>query len=131
MKTVPALMATAALLGSVQLFYAGSGQSRAASESTPSSGNYRLVAHGDEASCAVSRGAEISQGLSLLTVAPNCRRVLPGVEQAKFWREQDDGTVTFSANGTDPIVMFSVADGDGYESYAPALPLLTLASAGD
>ncbi|WP_352501123.1 hypothetical protein [Mesorhizobium sp. M0012] len=66
-----------------------------------------------------------------MTVAANCRRVLPGVEQAKFWREQDDGTVTFSANGTDPIVMFSVADGDGYESYAPALPLLTLASAGN
>ncbi|MER8591924.1 hypothetical protein NKH33_10015 [Mesorhizobium sp. M1182] len=131
MKTLPALMAAAVLFGSAQLFYAGSGESRAASESPLSSGNYRLVAHGNEGSCAVSRGAEISQGLSLLTVAANCRRVLPGVEQAKFWREQDDGTVTFSANGTDPIVMFSVADGDGYESYAPALPLLTLASAGN
>lgn len=131
MKTLPALMAIAALLGSVQLFYAGSGQSRAASEPAPSSSTYRLVAHGDEASCAVTRGAEISQGLSLLTVAANCRQVLPGVEQAKFWREKIDGTVTFSANGSDPIVMFSVADGDGYESYAPALPLLTLASAGN
>ncbi|MER9230627.1 hypothetical protein NKI56_00725 [Mesorhizobium sp. M0622] len=128
MKTLPGLLAVAALFGCAQLFYAGSGESLAANETAPSSGNYRLTANGDEASCAVSRGAEISQGLSLLTVAANCRRVLPGVEQAKFWREQDDGTVTFSADGTDPIVMFSVADGDGYESYAPALPLLTLAA---
>ena len=30
----------------------------------------------------------------------------------------------------DPIVAFAVADGDGYESYAPALPLLSLAAVG-
>ncbi len=89
------------------------------------------MANGDEASCAVKRGTEISHGLSLLTVTGNCRRVLPGIERAKFWREQDDGTVTFSANGIDPIVTFGVADGDGYESYAPALPLLSLAAGSD
>jgi hypothetical protein len=44
------------------------------------------------------------------------------------WREREDGTVAFSANGSDPIVTFAVADGDGYESYAPALPLLSLAA---
>jgi len=52
----------------------------------------------------------------------------PGIERAKFWREQNDGTVAFSVNGVDPIVTFGVADGDGYESYAPALPLLSLAA---
>jgi hypothetical protein len=128
MKTLSALIAAAALFGGVQLFHDGSGES-AADEVTPS-GTYRLVANGDEAACAVSRGAEISAGLSLLTVASTCRRLLPGIERAKFWREQNDGTVAFSANGTDPIVTFAVADGDGYESYAPATPLLSLA-AGD
>ncbi|MGX9574525.1 hypothetical protein [Mesorhizobium sp. f-mel] len=132
MKALAALMAVAALFGSVQLFHGGSGEGRtAADEPTLSPDDYRLVANGDEASCAVKRGTEISHGLSLLTVTANCRRVLPGIERAKFWREQDDGTVTFSANGIDPIVTFGVADGDGYESYAPALPLLSLAAGSD
>ncbi|AZO64861.1 MULTISPECIES: hypothetical protein [unclassified Mesorhizobium] len=126
MKALAALMAAAALFGSVQLLRGGGGE--AASEPTPPSGSYKLVANGDEASCAVKRGAEISDGLSLLTVAANCRRILPGIERAKFWREQDDDTIAFSANGIDPIVTFGIADGDGYESYAPALPLLSLAA---
>lgn len=129
MKTLPALIAAAALLGGVRLLYDGGGEGRASNAPAPSSGNYRLVANGDEASCVVRRGAEISHGLSLLTVAANCRRILPGIERAKFWQEQDDGTVAFSANGIDPIVTFAVADGDGYESYEPALPLLSLAAA--
>lgn len=132
MKALAALMAVAALFGSVQLFHGGSGEGRTAvDEPTLSPDDYRLVANGDEASCAVKRGTEVSHGLSLLTVTANCRRVLPGIERAKFWREQDDGTVTFSANGIDPIVTFGVADGDGYESYAPALPLLSLAAGSD
>ena len=90
---------------------------------------YRLTANGDEAACAVQRGAEVSDGLSLLTIAHNCRRLLPGIERAKFWQEKQDGTVAFSANGIDPIVTFAIADGDGYESYAPAAPLLSLATA--
>ncbi|TGQ40700.1 hypothetical protein EN859_014165 [Mesorhizobium sp. M00.F.Ca.ET.216.01.1.1] len=126
-KTLPALIAAAALFGGVQLFHGGTGESRAANDAVPSS-NFKLTANGDEAACAIRRGAEVSNGLSLLTVASNCRRLLPGIERAKFWREQEDGTVAFSANGNDPIVTFAVADGDGYESYAPALPLLSLAA---
>ncbi|WP_214472330.1 hypothetical protein [Mesorhizobium sp. dw_380] len=126
MKTLSALIAAAALFGGIQLFHGGSGESVA--EEGASSGNaYRLVANGDEGACAVRRGASVSDGLSLLTVAPNCHRLLPGIEQAKFWREGQDGTVAFSANGIDPIVTFALADGDGYESYAPATPLLSLA----
>ncbi|WP_033838797.1 hypothetical protein [Mesorhizobium loti] len=129
MKTLSALIAAGALFGGVQIFHEGNAES-VATDAT-SSNSYRLVANGDEGACAVVRGASISDGLSSLTVSPTCRRLLPGIEQAKFWREQNDGTVAFSANGIDPIVTFSVADGDGYESYAPAMPLLSLAVAGD
>ena len=127
MKTLIASIAALALVTGLVLFHAGNGDS-AADTATPSN-TYRLVANGDEEACAVSRGAPVSHGLSLLKVAPNCRRLLPGIEQAKFWREGDDGTVAFTANGLDPIVTFSVADGDGYESYAPSSPLLALAAA--
>ncbi|RWC87553.1 MULTISPECIES: hypothetical protein [unclassified Mesorhizobium] len=129
MKALSAVIAAAALVGGVQLFHDGNGES-VALEATPSN-TYRLVANGDGGACAVTRGASVSDGLSLLTVAPNCRRLLPGIEQVKFWRQQNDGTVAFSADGVDPIVTFAVADGDGYESYAPALPLLSLAADGD
>jgi hypothetical protein len=128
MKMLSVVIATVALFGGVQLFHDGSGES-AADEVAPSN-SYRLVANGDEGNCAVTRGASVSDDLSLLTVAPNCRRLLPGIERAKFWRQEQDGTVAFSANGVDPIVTFAVADGDGYESYAPAAPLLSLAAAG-
>ena len=126
MKTLSLLIAAAALFGGVQLFHGGAGQS-VANEVTPVT-SFRLVANGDEGDCAVTRGAAINEGLSLLTVAPNCRRLLPGIERAKFWRDGEDGTIAFSADGIDPIVTFSVADGDGYESYAPATPLLSLAT---
>lgn len=129
MKMLSVVIAAVALFGGVQLFLDGSGES-AADEVAPSN-SYRLVANGDEGNCAVTRGASVSDDLSLLTVAPNCRRLLPGIERAKFWREEQDGTVAFSANGVDPIVTFAVADGDGYESYAPAAPLLSLAATGD
>ena len=125
MRVLSAFVAITALFGGVQLFHGGNGES-VAEEVTPSN-SYRLVANGDQGACAVTRGASISDGLSLLTVAPTCRRLLPGIERAKFWRDQNDGTVAFSANGVDPIVTFAVADGDGYESYAPATPLLSLA----
>ncbi|UCI07780.1 hypothetical protein [Mesorhizobium sp. B1-1-8] len=123
MKLLAGLVASVALFGSVQLLHGDDRQN--AVEAAPSS-TYRLTANGDEAACAVQRGVEISEGLSQLTVAPNCRRLMPGIERVKFWREQADGSVAFSENGVDPIVTFSVADGDGYESYAPAAPLLAL-----
>jgi len=121
------MIAVAAMFAGFQLF-SGGGDRNAVDEAAPS-GNYRLAANGDEAACTIKRGAEVSEGLSSLTVASDCRLVFPGIERAKFWREKDDGTVAFSANGIDPIVAFGVADGDGYESYAPATPLLSLAAA--
>ena len=118
MKALSVLIAAfTALFGGVQMFQGGGGES-VANETVPSN-SYKLVANGDEGACAVTRGAMISDGLSLLTVAPNCRRLLPGIERAKFWRDQNDGTVAFSANGIDPIVAFSVANRGWFKTYAP------------
>ena len=126
MKLLAGLVASVALFGGAQFLHGGDDQSMAG-KIAPSS-TYQLTANGDEAACAVRRGAEMSAGLSQLTVSPDCRKLMPGIERVKFWREQADGSVAFSENGTDPIVTFSVADGDGYESYAPANPLLALNS---
>ena len=123
MKLLAGLIASVALFGGAQFLHGGDGQ--VAQEVAPSS-TYRLTANGDEAACAVQRGARVSDGLTRLEIAPDCRQLMPGIERVKFWREQPDGSVAFSENGVDPIVTFSVADGDGYESYAPAAPLLAL-----
>ncbi|TIQ30283.1 MAG: hypothetical protein E5X48_29140 [Mesorhizobium sp.] len=124
MKLLAGLVASVALFGGVQLLDGGDGQGAAVEP--VSSSTYRLTANGDEAACAVQRDAEVSDGLSQLSVDAGCSALMPGIERVKFWREQADGTVAFSENGIDPVVTFSVADGDGYESYAPAAPLLAL-----
>lgn len=121
MKLLAGLVASVALFGAVQFLHGGDGR---VSQVAPSS-TYRLTANGNEA-CSVQRGASVSDGLSRLEIAANCGKLMPGIERVKFWREQTDGSVAFSENGVDPIVTFSVADGDGYESYAPAAPLLAL-----
>jgi hypothetical protein len=125
-KLVGGLVVSAALFGGVQFLHGGDGHDTA--PQTATSSDYRLTANGDEAGCAVRRGAPVSDGLARLNVAPDCRKLMPGIERVKFWREQADGSVAFSENGVDPIVTFGVADGDGYESYAPAAPLLALNS---
>jgi hypothetical protein len=122
-KLLAGLVASAALFGGVQFLHGGDG--RVAQEVAPSS-TYRLTANGDEAACTVQRGASVSDGLSRLEIAASCGKLMPGIERVKFWREQADGSVAFSENGVDPIVTFSIADGNGYESYAPAAPLLAL-----
>jgi hypothetical protein len=105
-KLLAGLVASIALFGGVQVLHGGNSRDVVA-DAAPSS-SFRLTANGNEAACAVHRGAEVSDGLSLLTVAPNCRKLMPGIEHAKFWREQADGTVAFSENGIDPIVTFAV-----------------------
>ncbi|MDX8439089.1 hypothetical protein [Mesorhizobium australafricanum] len=125
MKLVAGLVASVALFGGAHFLDGSDGQGMAV-ETAAAATTYRLTANGDEAACVVQRGASVSGGLTLLDVAPDCRSLMPGIERVKFWREQADGSVAFSENGVDPIVTFGVADGDGYESYAPAVPLLAL-----
>jgi hypothetical protein len=128
MKTLIAIIGAAALFGGVQVFQDKEQGGTALKETAPVAGSYRLTANGDSAACTIRRGAGLSGGLSQLTVGPDCGAVLPGLERAKFWRDRKDGTVALSENGADPIVSFAAGDGVDYESYAPALPLLSLAA---
>lgn len=124
MKVLGAIAMAAAVYGGVHILRleADAPPSRSAS----AGGAYRLVANGGQA-CAVRR-QQTSSALSVLSVDPDCGELLPGLERAKFWRDNDDGTITLSENGVDQIVVFAAADGEGYESYQPALPLLSMAA---
>jgi hypothetical protein len=89
---------------------------------------FRLRSSGG-ASCAITRGDAVSQDRAELRVETACATLLPGMERAKFWHENDDGSVVFIENDGDPIVSFSVADGVAYESFQPSTPLLSLDAA--
>lgn len=89
--------------------------------------SYTLAANGGASACSVTRGEDRGGGVSDLTVSPSCASVLPGLERARVWKEREDGSVAFAADGRD-IVTFSLADGVDYESFKPAVPVMTLAA---
>lgn len=126
MKLLFALATTVALYGGTQVFH-GDGQDVAnASHSSPQDGIYRLVADGTQ-SCTVTRAAARSDGFSTLTVDPGCDALLPGIARVTSWREDGDGSIILSRDDGEKVAAFSIADGNGYLSYAPATPLLSLA----
>lgn len=89
--------------------------------------SYTLAANGSASACSVTRGEDRGGGVSDLKVSPACASVLPGLETAIIWKERDDGSVAFSVDGRD-IATFSLADGVDYESFKPAMPVMTLAA---
>lgn len=124
MMRVPALCAAAALCGGIH-FYGGQAPVAVAATPAASAMVYRLVANGEQA-CTVVRGAPLDGGLSELRPSPGCEKLMPGLSRARFWREREDGAVAFSADGTDEIAAFASADGEGYESFRPMAPVLSL-----
>ncbi len=130
MRSLSVALACAALLGAGAWFVHTSVLApkdvQVAEASFPTAETFTLSTPGGSESCAVTRGDEVAEGRSELTVDPSCAQVLPGVEKARFWQEKSDGLVAFVADGIDPIVTFSVADGVAYESVKPALPVVTL-----
>ncbi len=86
---------------------------------------FRMSSAGD-ISCAITRGDQVSADRLELEVEPSCAALLPGIEHAKYWQEQEDGSVVFTENGKDAIVSFSFGDGVAYESFEPSTPLISL-----
>ena len=87
-------------------------------------GQFRLMAEGD--SCTIFKGPPLGSGLNDLVIPAECDSLMPDLSAMRFWKEDGDGSVAFSPDGTEGLVLFSVADGVAYESYKPARPLLIL-----
>lgn len=87
---------------------------------------YRIETAESADSCHIEKGAVVADGKSFLHVDDDCKSIYPGISDAKFWVEDEDGAVSFTENGVDPIVTFSVADGAAYESFKPHAPMLSL-----
>lgn len=87
---------------------------------------YRVVAIGQESTCAVTKGEVLSAQTTELHVETACSTVMPGLEQARYWREGRDGSVTFAKADGGTVLEFSVADGVAYETFRPHAPLVSL-----
>lgn len=88
---------------------------------------FLMQASGDEKNCVVEK-TEGDGPVSRVLVAPDCDEMLPGLSGLSYWSENADGTVTLSADGTKPAVIFAEADGIAYESIQPRMPLISLIS---
>lgn len=125
MKLLSILAAGVALYGGANLFQVPEAATGAVRQ-PPDEIVYRLVANGSE-SCLVTRGEALSPSSFAIRPDAGCDALLPGLARAAVWRETDDGAVTLDRNDAAKVVAFSVADGEGYLSYAPATPLLQMA----
>lgn len=100
-------------------------QSPATAES-PSNVLFTLHLAGVEKGCALNKGVELSNGLSEVSVGPKCGGLVPELAQARFWRENADGTVTIADQDGGALIEFAVADGLAYESFRPGAPMVSL-----
>ena len=106
----------------------GSGlQSQAVAETSPVPAveMFQLQASGDVATCLVEKATGPGP-LAHVIVAPDCDSVMPGLSTMRYWHENADGTVTLSADGKTPSVLFGPSDGVAYESVEPRTPLMAL-----
>jgi hypothetical protein len=84
-----------------------------------------MQASGDDKTCLVEK-TEGEGPLSHVSVASDCDEMLPGLSGLHYWSESSDGTVTLSADGRTPAVVFAQADGVAYESIEPRMPIMAL-----
>lgn len=91
----------------------------------PSIERFLLQASGNDATCIVEKAEGVGP-MAHMVVAAGCDEMLPGLSRLHYWSEAADGTVTLSADGTTPSVVFAQADGVAYESIEPRAPLMSL-----
>lgn len=79
--------------------------------------------------CLISRRNAGAGGVHDVMLGQGCPAVYPALGSVRYWREEPDGSISLAGSDQAPIVSFAVADGPGYESFRPQLPLLSLTRA--
>lgn len=87
---------------------------------------FSLQLAGVDRGCSLSKGVELANGVSQLSVGPLCDKLVPELAQARTWRENADGTVTIADADGGALLEFAVADGLAYESFRAGAPLVSL-----
>jgi hypothetical protein len=82
----------------------------------------RLTISGSGKACVIVRTAPTES----LAPDPTCDTVMPGLSNARFWHDNGDGSVAINDAEGRTLAQFAEADGAGYESFEPRLPLMSL-----
>lgn len=94
---------------------------------TPDHETFRLSGPGGRGACSLTRIRDDLSGRSTVEISADCEGLLAGLSRAAIWRDRPDGSVALDDASGRTLAQFAAADGAGYESYRPALPLLSLA----
>jgi hypothetical protein len=88
--------------------------------------SYELSVSGREGSCTVLKRAAAGAERAEIEMAPKCIELMPRLAEARYWKENGAGELTFVAADGHPVVEFFAADGVAYESLRPVSPLIAL-----
>jgi hypothetical protein len=127
-EMMKALLAAALFAGVLALLSWSSGQGidpttvGAIRASTP--GVFELSRNGGLETCLVQRAPARAKENEL--VEYGCDRLVPAFEKTLYWSEGANGSIAFVTKDGRRVVEFAPADGEGYESFAPRQPMLTL-----
>src|SRR5690606_12779850 len=89
---------------------------------------FRVVLSGTDTGCDVERGDDVSSQKARLIFGQGCSENLPDLEGARFWNENEDGTIAFTGEDGKVRIRFAAGDGLAYESYGAGAPLIALIS---
>jgi hypothetical protein len=92
---------------------------------------FRLVLYGADTGCDVVKGDAVSARKAQLTFAADCAAELPDLAVARFWSEQEDGSVAFMGEDGKVTARFAAGDGHAFESYGAGAPLISLIAQDD
>ncbi|MCD2180037.1 hypothetical protein [Rhizobium sp. C1] len=90
----------------------------------PSSYSVSNIAEGK--ACVIKRGKPASTRTFALKSEPGCDDVWPGLDQARNWTENADGSVALTDKAGRQVIMIAPGDGIGYVAVDPPSAALTL-----
>lgn len=88
---------------------------------------HEIRAPGSQVRCLIDKSSASADGVFAVTPGAACGRLHQSLGAARFWKQQQDGTVAILDGARDTIAEFAIAEGVALESYWPRTPLLSLA----
>jgi hypothetical protein len=87
---------------------------------------FRVVLSGRQTNCQIHKGDSLSVRKARLVFGAGCVAELPDLARVRYWSEETDGSVAFTAEDGKVAIRFAAGDGAAFESYGAGAPLISL-----
>ena len=84
------------------------------------------VLQASDVSCTLRQGLPSADGTSPVFLDSGCGEVMPALAGAVQWRDLADGSMLLANSAADALVEFAPADGAGFETFRPGVPLASI-----